>query len=68
VVAATDDEVVILWRQRGRNPQGATLDGEVLGLYRLRNGRLARAQMFYFDPTAATEFLREASRGSKEPV
>src|SRR5215467_5375569 len=29
VVAATDDEVVILWRQRGRNPQGATLDGEV---------------------------------------
>src|SRR5262245_12126898 len=47
VVAATDDEVVILWRQRGRNPRGETFDGEVLGLYRLRSGRLARAQMFY---------------------
>jgi ketosteroid isomerase-like protein len=58
VVAATNSEVVVLWRQRGVNSSGAHLDTEVLGLYELQAERLARAQMFYFDPTAVTSFLR----------
>jgi uncharacterized protein len=62
IVAANDKEVVILWRQRGVSPSGARLDSEVLGLYELRDGKLARAQMFYFDPTAVTHFLEEAKR------
>lgn len=57
VVAATDTEVVALWHQRGRSPCGATFDGEVLGLYQVRDGALARAQMFYYDPVAAHRFL-----------
>jgi hypothetical protein len=38
-------------------------DGQVLGLYQLRDGKLARAQMFYFDPAGAARFLAEARLG-----
>jgi ketosteroid isomerase-like protein len=62
VVATTASEVVILWRQRGLSPSGMRLDTEVLGLYEIHNGKLARAQMFYFDPTAVTHFLEDARR------
>jgi ketosteroid isomerase-like protein len=62
VVGATDDEVVILWRQRGASPAGERCDSPVLALYRLRAGKLARAEMFYFDPVAVSGFLREAAR------
>lgn len=60
IVAASADEVVVLWHQRGVSPSGERFDGEVLGLYRLREGKLARAQMFYFDPAAAADFLARA--------
>jgi len=62
VVAATDEEVVILWRQRGVSPTGGRCDSPVLALYRLREGKLARAQMFYFDPVAVAGFLQEVER------
>jgi ketosteroid isomerase-like protein len=62
VVAASDDEVVVLWRQRGISPSGERLDSQVLGLYRLRDGRLARGQMFYFDPASVGAFMAAASR------
>jgi len=57
VVAAGEEEVVILWRQRGVSPAGDRIDTPVLGLYQLREGKLARAQMFYFDSAAALSFL-----------
>jgi len=57
VVAASDEEVVILWRQRGVSPAGDRIDTPVLGLYQLRDGKLARAQMFYFDTAATLSFL-----------
>jgi ketosteroid isomerase-like protein len=53
-------EVVVLWRQRGRSPAGERFDGQVLGLYQVRDGRLARAQMFYFDTLALAGFLANA--------
>ncbi len=62
VVALSEDEVVILWHQRGHDPQGRRLDTPVLGLYQVRAAKLARAQMFYFDPLAAAEFLAVAGR------
>ena len=62
VVAAAGQEVVVLWRQRGLTSAGELLDTEVLGLYRLRAGKLARGQMFYFDPAAVCAFLTRASR------
>jgi ketosteroid isomerase-like protein len=62
VVAASADEVVVLWRQRGADSAGTRFDGEVLALYRMREGKLARAQMFYFDTVAAASFLADAAR------
>lgn len=60
VVAASDDEVVVLWHQRGISPAKQQFDDEVLGLYQLRDGKLARAQMFYFDTAATAKFLATA--------
>jgi ketosteroid isomerase-like protein len=57
VVAANDEEVVALWRQRGVTAAGDRFDGEVLALYRLRDGKLVRAQMFYFDTVEVCRFL-----------
>jgi len=58
VMAAHGGEAVVLWRQRGLRPDGEQFDGEVVGLYRLRDGKLLRAQMFYFDSDAVNRFLR----------
>jgi len=60
VVAASEDEVVVLWRQRGMTLAGDRCDEEVLGLYHVRGGKLARAQMFYFDTAAVVRFLAQA--------
>jgi len=61
VVAASEDEVVVLWRQRGISPAGDRFDQPVLGLYQVREGKLARAQMFYFDTAAVAGFLSKAN-------
>jgi hypothetical protein len=70
VVAATEREVVVLWRQRGLGPHGTSYDGEVLGLYEVRGGKLARAQMFHFDAIAVARFLAAAGadRDAAEPA
>ena len=60
VVAAGGDEVIVLWRQRGISSTGDRFDGPVLGLYQVREGKLARAQMFYFDTAALVSFLANA--------
>ena len=60
IVAASGDEVVVLWRQRGSSPGGDRLDSPVLALYEIRDGKLSRAQMFYFDLTAVVDFLATA--------
>jgi len=60
VVAARGDDVVVLWHQRGRSRDGESIDEEVLGLYRFREGKLARAQMFYFDTVPVANFLSKA--------
>ena len=61
VVASTEEEVVVLWRQRGISSSGTRLDSLVLGLYRAREGKLARAQMFHFtkakDPMIGSDFF-----------
>jgi len=61
VVAAGPEEVVILWQQRGVSPAGDGLETPVLGVYQLREGKLARAQMFYFDTAAVNDFLARAT-------
>ncbi len=41
-------------------PSGERFDGEALGLYEVRDGKFARAQMFYFDGIAVQRFLAAA--------
>ena len=67
IVAAQGDDVVVLWHQRGRTPRGDSLDEEVLGLYHFREGKLARAQMFYFDTAAVARFLAQMKEQSAAP-
>jgi ketosteroid isomerase-like protein len=67
VVAASEDEVVVLWRQRGMTLAGDRCDEEVLGLYHVCGGKLARAQMFYFDTTALLSFLAKAKSQATAP-
>jgi ketosteroid isomerase-like protein len=67
VVAASEDEVVVLWRQRGVTRAGDRCDEEVLGLYHVRGGKLARAQMFYFDTAAVVRFLAKAMGQATAP-
>src|SRR5215813_5660248 len=67
VVAASAEEVVVLWRQRGVTPGGDCCDEEVLGLYHIREGKLARAQMFYFDTAAVVSFLTKAKGHATVP-
>jgi ketosteroid isomerase-like protein len=62
VVGATEDEVVVLWQQRAVSPAGEGLDTPVLAIYQIRDGKLARAQMFYFDPVGVNDFLARANR------
>jgi uncharacterized protein len=61
IVCASENEVVGLWHQRGVTPAGERFDGPVLALYRLRDGKLARAQMFYFDSAELAGFLARAN-------
>jgi ketosteroid isomerase-like protein len=61
VVAASEEKVVVLWRQRGVSRAGERFDGQVLGLYEVRGGKLTRAQMFYFDTAALVNFLGRAN-------
>jgi ketosteroid isomerase-like protein len=60
LVTANGNEVVVLWHQRGLSPGGERLDTEVLGMYEVRDGKLLRAQMFYFDAAAVADFLARA--------
>jgi NAD(P)H dehydrogenase (quinone) len=68
VIAASDSEVTVLWRQRGVSQAGDVLDTEVLGLYRVSDGKFARAQMFYFDVAAVNAFLADAGAGGPAPT
>ena len=61
VVAASEEEVVVLWRQRAVSPAGDRIDTPVLALYQLRDGKLARAQMFYFDTAVVLNFLAKVN-------
>jgi ketosteroid isomerase-like protein len=69
-VIATDGEtVVVMYRQRAVAASGERLDAPVLGLYHVRDGKLARAQMFHFDTASIMRFLavaRESERQGQE--
>lgn len=60
VVAAAGDEVTVVHSQRAVSPSGESFESPVLGLYEVREGKLARAQMFHYDTAAILAFLERA--------
>ena len=67
VIAANGNEVVALYSQRALAPSGEHFEAPVLGLYGVRDGMFARAQMFHFDTAAVVAFLARAG-GTEEAV
>jgi ketosteroid isomerase-like protein len=60
VLAENDGEVVVLYHQRALAPNGERFDSPVIGLYEVRDGKVARAQMFHHDTAAINAFLERA--------
>jgi ketosteroid isomerase-like protein len=62
VVATRGDEVVIEYTTRAVSQDGERFESPVLGLYEVRDGKFARAQMFHYDTAAILAFLERAGR------
>jgi len=61
-----EDEVVVLWRQRGESPSGETFDMPAASVYRIRDGKVAESRMFHFDTAAARSFLERAQQEAQK--
>ena len=64
VISERDGEVVVLYWMRALAPDGERFESPVIGLYQVREGKFARAQMFHFDTHAINEFLARARRAA----
>ena len=65
VVATEGEQVTVLYTQRALSPDGERFEAPVLGLYEVRNGKFARAQMFHYDTAAILAFLERATRSDQ---
>jgi ketosteroid isomerase-like protein len=65
VVAADGDEVTVLYATRAVAPDGERFESPVLGLYEVRDGKFARAQMFHYDTAAILAFLERVARSEE---
>jgi ketosteroid isomerase-like protein len=63
VIASNDNDVVVLYHQRGVDAAGRICDSEVLALYTVADGKVRRLQMFYFDPQQVADILTTHSPG-----
>jgi ketosteroid isomerase-like protein len=61
IVSSHGGEVVVAYRLRAVSPTGERLFHPVVGLYEVRDGKLARAQMFHYDTAALAGFLERAA-------
>jgi len=68
IVGGNGGEVAVIYRQRAVSPSGRRFDAPVLGLYEVRDGKLARAQMFHFDTAAVVAFLEHARAEMVDPA
>jgi ketosteroid isomerase-like protein len=63
IITASGEEVIARWKQRAVDREGRRFEGDLLAVYELREGKLARAQMFHFDTAAVLSFLENAKPG-----
>ena len=61
--------VCAVFRHRARDPvSNARFDAPEVGVYRIRDGRVARSQMFHADSAAVVGFLRAVACDADEPA
>jgi ketosteroid isomerase-like protein len=60
VATGNDGRVIVNYLWRGLDPAGRRFETETLADYQVRDGRLVRAQMFYFDLVGTIGFLEQA--------
>jgi ketosteroid isomerase-like protein len=60
VVGTAGGEVTVLYTTRAVAPDGERFESQVLGLYEVRGGKFARAQMFHYDTAGILAFLKRA--------
>jgi len=65
VVATAGDEVVLQYTTRAVAPDGERFESPVLGLYEVRDGKFARAEMFHQDTAAILAFLERAAASAQ---
>jgi ketosteroid isomerase-like protein len=68
VVATDGDEVVVQYTTKALAPNGERFESQVLGLYEVRDGKFARAQMFHYDTAAILAFLERAAESGQAPA
>jgi ketosteroid isomerase-like protein len=61
VVATSGDDVVVEYITRALAPDGERFESPVMARYEVRDGKLARAQMFHYDTAAILAFLERAT-------
>jgi uncharacterized protein len=64
VISEQDGEVVVLYQMRAVAPDGERFEAPVIGLYEVRDGKFARAQMFHYDTQGINAFLERARKAS----
>ena len=64
MIASAGDEVVVLYTQRAIGAGGERFEAPVIGLYEVRDGMFARAQMFHYDTAAIVAFLERCGAGA----
>jgi ketosteroid isomerase-like protein len=62
VVASNGDEVVVQYTTRALAPTGERFESPVLARYDVRDGKVARAQMFHYDTAGILAFLERAGQ------
>jgi ketosteroid isomerase-like protein len=53
--------VIVHYMWKGQDARGHRFETETIGDYQIRDGRLARAQMFYYDLPGMISFLEQAA-------
>ncbi len=66
IFIAENDQVIVLWRQRGLNAQsGEQFDMPATSVYKMKNGRVLESRMFHFDVSSVRDFLHRAQANNE---
>jgi ketosteroid isomerase-like protein len=64
VATSPDGRVVVNYIWKGESPDGVAFETETLADYQVDEGRLLRAQMFYYDLPGVIDFLKRCGIGN----